>query len=66
MWSVPRYFAHQYVACRGYRDGYAGFALCALNAVYRLVHELKAWECRGDLKAHHERVREQFDAKIGG
>jgi len=62
--AVGRYFAHQYVACRGYRDGYAGFALCALNAAYRLVHELKAWECRHDLKAHHERVRERFDSSL--
>ena len=65
MISVPKYFAHQYVVCRGYRDGYPGFALCALNAVYRLVHELKAWECRNDLKAHHGRAREAFDAKLG-
>ena len=62
--AVGRYFAHQYVVCRGYRDGYAGFALCALNAAYRLVHELKAWECRHDLKAHHERVRERFDSSL--
>jgi len=64
MWAVPKYFVNQYVVGRGYRDGYAGFALCALNAVYRLVHELKAWECRNDLKAEHERVREEFDSSL--
>jgi hypothetical protein len=64
MYAVPRYFVQQYIVGRGYRDGYAGFALCALNAVYRLVHELKAWECRNDLKAEHERVRERFDATL--
>jgi glycosyltransferase involved in cell wall biosynthesis len=64
MLSIPHYFVHQYISGRGYRDGYAGFALCALNAVYRLVHELKAWECHHGLRLRHERVREKYDAAL--
>jgi glycosyltransferase involved in cell wall biosynthesis len=64
MWSVPRYFFHYYVLRRGYRDGYAGFAICALNAVYRLVHELKAWERKGRLREAHARAREEYDRML--
>lgn len=62
--AVGSYFVNQYIVKRGYRDGHAGFALCALNAVYRLIHELKAWEFKHDLKRHHEQVRGRFDAKL--
>lgn len=64
MIAVPRYFWHQYVGRRGYRDGYAGFAICALNATYRLVHELKAWEIATNGRDHHIRARDAFDASL--
>ena len=65
MVAVARYFVHQYVGGRGFRDGYAGFALCALNAVYRLVHELKAWEFASRGREHHVRAREHMDEVLG-
>lgn len=64
MYSIPRFFLHQYVWKRGYRDGYAGFAICALNTVYRLVHELKAWEAKGRLRDYHATMRAEFDERL--
>lgn len=64
MIAVSRYFFRQYVTDRGYRDGYAGFALCSLNAVYRLVHELKAWEFATGGRQNHDRAREEMDAQL--
>lgn len=64
MYSVPKYFIHQYLVRRGYRDGYAGFAICALNAVYRLVHELKGWECANHLRQHHVIERKAYDDQL--
>jgi hypothetical protein len=66
MIAVIGYFFQQYVRERGYRDGYAGFALCALNAVYRLVHELKAWEVATGGRRHHDETREEFDNAMRG
>lgn len=62
--AVTRYFWSQYVGARGYRDGYAGFAICALNATYRLIHEIKAWEKATDGRGNHRRVRDAFDASL--
>jgi glycosyltransferase involved in cell wall biosynthesis len=62
--AVPRDFCKQYFWQRGYRDGYAGFVLCAMNQMYRLLHEMKSWETRFDMKANHIRVRDAFDRKI--
>lgn len=64
MIAVARYFFKQYITDKGYRDGYAGFALCSLNAVYRLVHELKAWEVATGGRRHHDAARESMDAAL--
>jgi glycosyltransferase involved in cell wall biosynthesis len=62
--AVGNFFFRQYIVERGYRDGYAGFALCSLNAMYRLVHELKAWEHVTGGRENHDRAREDFDAAL--
>lgn len=61
---IARRFFRQYVRSRGYLDGYHGFAIAALNAVYGVVHELKAWEHREGIRALHDHVRDAYDAEL--
>jgi glycosyltransferase involved in cell wall biosynthesis len=62
--SVARGFFRQYVRERGYRDGFAGFILCAMNQMNRLLYEFKGWERQGRLREHHVAVRDAFDAAV--
>jgi glycosyltransferase involved in cell wall biosynthesis len=62
--SMARRFWSQYVLKRGYRDGYAGFVLCAMNQAYRLLHEFKGWEFKHDMRRNHTRTMREFDRRV--
>ena len=62
--STLRYFYRNYVRYQGYKDGYHGFTLCALDAFYMLINQLKEWERKEEIKKLHDRVRDEFDAKV--
>lgn len=62
--SIARGFFRQYVRERGYRDGYPGFILCAMNQMSRLLYQFKAWERKYGMREHHVVAREKFDEAI--
>lgn len=62
--SVARGFFRQYVFERGYRDGYAGFILCAMNQMNRLLYEFKGWERKEGMRENHLVVRDRFDELV--
>lgn len=62
--SMARDFFRQYVRERGYRDGYAGFILCAMNQMSRLLYEFKRWERKNGMREYHVVVREKYDEMI--
>ena len=58
------YFIYQYIRQKGYKDGYHGFAICALDAFYALLNHLKAWEKKGQMKQLHDKIRDDFDEML--
>lgn len=62
--SVARGFFRQYVREAGYRDGYAGFVLCAMNQMNRLLYEFKGWERQDGMRENHVTVRDRFDETL--
>jgi glycosyltransferase involved in cell wall biosynthesis len=62
--AAARHFFRYYIVKGGHRDGYAGFALCALNACYLVIHNLKLWEKKEQLKKFHDKVRDDYDANL--
>jgi len=61
---MARGFWRQYVVHHGYKDGYAGFVLCAMNQAYRFLHEIKGWELKHGMKEKHRRAIAEFDAQV--
>ncbi len=62
--SMFRYFARLYFTNRGYKDGYHGFALAALDTIYMFVQQLMTWEMKEGLKELHDTTRERYDAML--
>lgn len=62
--ATIRYFVRKYISQKGYRDGYHGFAICALDSFYMLVNQLKGWEFKEGLRAKHDATRDGFDRSM--
>lgn len=59
-----RYFYHQYVTMKGYKDGKHGFVMACLDSSYMLINHLKLWEKVEDLKRLHDEEREKCDENL--
>lgn len=64
LYIISRYFFRNYVSHKGYKDGYHGFALALLDAMYLGINHLKVWERVENLKKIHDDKRDEYDSML--
>jgi glycosyltransferase involved in cell wall biosynthesis len=64
LWATMRYFFRGYISRKGYKDGYHGFCISLLDAMYFAVNFLKIWEKKEGLKKHHDDERDKYDLML--
>lgn len=61
VYAASRYFIRNYFSRGGYKDGYHGFCIALLDAMYFATNFLKIWEKKEGLKAFHDDERDKYD-----